>query len=107
MNVNLNAGGILGGLLGAGIAFAVIFSGDPGYERWMKRLVIGLVVVGAVGGNWLWALVVRRPRPQGGIPVGHGSADADNDRSCAICGVKLVALGKGTRLCDGCRQQTG
>lgn len=104
-NVNLNAGGVVGGLLGAGIAFAVIFSGDPGYERWMKRLVIGLVIVGALGGNLLWGLLTGKPRSDTDARVNR-STEEEDPGSCAICGAKLSNPGKGTRLCESCRRQT-
>ena len=38
-DVNLNAGGVLGGLLGAGVAAGVLIAlGEGNYERWMTAL---------------------------------------------------------------------
>jgi hypothetical protein len=73
--MNLNAGGILGGLLGAAIALAVLFAGDdPEYQRGMAQVVILAVIAGAFGGNVLWGLVAGKPRPKA-----HRERDRDED----------------------------
>ncbi|QDU58518.1 hypothetical protein [Aeoliella mucimassa] len=58
--MNLNAGGIVGGLAGAAIAIAVLFLAfepDTSRNRGMGKLVVLGVVAGAAAGNFLWDLV--------------------------------------------------
>jgi len=65
MNVNLNAGGILGGLLAGGIALAILSSSaNPEYQKGMAKFVILAVIAGAFAGNFLVGLIASGPTRQ-------------------------------------------
>jgi hypothetical protein len=60
MNVNLNVGGFIGALLGAGIALVAVFGmmgDDSDYRRGMGKLVLLGVIGGALAGNYLWGRI--------------------------------------------------
>jgi hypothetical protein len=76
-NMNLNPGGAIGGLAGAGVgAMFLAWKGDT--EGRVGKLIIGCVVAGAVAGNYLWGLVFpsrdARPRDGEGPPSEGGNA---------------------------------
>ncbi len=52
-NVNLNVGGVIGGVLGALAAFAMPLG--------TGIVAILAIVGGALAGNYLWARIVRKP----------------------------------------------
>ncbi len=64
-NVNLNAGGFLGALAGAGIAFGIVFAVNDGDfpPLGARALILGLVA-GALAGNALWAVIAGKPKPK-------------------------------------------
>ena len=65
MNMNLNAGGVLGGLLGAAAAGGIGAAITDGTQApAIAKLVIFGVTVGAVAGNFLWSAVVPKPKPR-------------------------------------------
>lgn len=112
-NITLNAGGVVGGLLGAAAAASVVFAVEPEvYQRWVTRLLIGGVTAGAVGGNLLWAWVAgRRASPSAGDAArdrrAAGREWEPDGRSCGICGAALTAPAPGVTLCPTCRGRTG
>ena len=74
-NMNLNPGGILCGLLGAGIAVYLMFTtGDgEGGRRQGRGLFLVFVVGGAFAGNFVWNLIFP------GATVTDANADGRND----------------------------
>jgi hypothetical protein len=58
VNVNLNAGGIIGGIAAAiiGIGVAVTMA-DEKTQRLLIKIAIGGTIVGALAGNVLWTTV--------------------------------------------------
>lgn len=61
MNINLNAGGIVGGLLSCLAAFVGVFMiADPMDDHGMYRLVIVALIGGAFAGNFLWGLAFKK-----------------------------------------------
>lgn len=62
MNINLNLGGILGGLFGAAASAGIVFGVlDLPNRRGSAKLVILGVVLGAFAGNFLWSLLAGTP----------------------------------------------
>jgi hypothetical protein len=57
-NIDLNPGGLIGGLLCGGIAAAIIFSNDDANKAGRSaKLAILALIVGATVGNFLWGKV--------------------------------------------------
>ena len=61
VNFNLNAGGVVGGLLGAAGAGAFLFTvvQGPDVSRGLMAIFVAAVVIGALAGNLLWALLFK------------------------------------------------
>jgi hypothetical protein len=60
MNVDLNAGGLLGALVGGALGFGVAYvlaDGDAAQMGPKIKIGIGALIAGAIGGNLLWAAV--------------------------------------------------
>ena len=76
--MNLNAGGIIGGLVGGGGAAFVAFSGDAEMRRPGKLVGLG-VVVGAAAGNFLWGAVFGSNEDEGDEDHGEEDEDIDED----------------------------
>lgn len=64
-NINLNAGGIIGGFLGAalGIGFVVVF-GPTNRQEAMAKVAVAAIILGAIGGNYLWGWIAGLSRSQ-------------------------------------------
>ena len=110
-NVNLNLGGAIGGLFGAGLTALLLFSPDGDQKRFAK-ILIATVIGGALVGNFLWGRMAKglRPPTVGSAPVAHRESKRGGEatgRSCAICGASLAGAAVGVTLCGPCRQQTG
>ena len=56
-NVNLNPGGIIGGLLAAGLCAGGMFAWDGAASRRVGRVVVFAAFAGGVAGNWLWGFI--------------------------------------------------
>ncbi len=54
--MNLNPGGVIGGLAGAGVGIALIMNAEGEGGR-VGRALAGCVTVGAFGGNFIWGKV--------------------------------------------------
>lgn len=66
MNINLNPGGIIGaivlGVLGCVIIFSLVDTTTAG--RGVYKLAILPFIVGAFGGNFLWAAIFPERKPK-------------------------------------------
>ena len=76
-NMNLNAGGVVGGLLGAGAGAACLYwKGD--LQGRTGKLIAACVAGGALAGNFLWGLVFPSkevpPQAANGAPQNEASA---------------------------------
>jgi len=60
--INLNVGGIVGGVLFGGAAFALFMVMGVFQYPFMAKIVIVGVVAGALGGHSLWGLVVGKAK---------------------------------------------
>ena len=70
--MNLNPGGIIGAILGAGIVVAFVVMGD-GEMRRVGKAVAGAAAIGGFLGNFLWNLAFP------GATLTDGDADGTND----------------------------
>lgn len=65
-NIELNAGGVIGALVGGGVVAAVVFSlveTTEGGRGPYKLIIVGLIG-GAFAGNFLWGQVFKKPDDQ-------------------------------------------
>jgi hypothetical protein len=69
MIMRVNFGGIFGCVLGALIALAIVFAGVPRF--FLKWIIVLGVVIGGVGGNFLWSWLARM--------AGSGSTSDDHE----------------------------
>lgn len=77
--MDLNPGGIIGGLLGGGIVGAIVLPGiDPNNtSRGVYRLPIFGVIGGAILGNYLWGLVFP---PKAAVDEDEDDEDDNDER---------------------------
>ncbi len=74
-NMNINPGGVIGGLLAAAGVIAFLALNQGNVPRHTGRLIGFAVIGGAFAGNWLWSAVagaVAPSNPADSADVGSG-----------------------------------
>ncbi|MEZ6094400.1 MAG: hypothetical protein R3C03_09210 [Pirellulaceae bacterium] len=58
-NIDLNIGGLIGALVLGGAAGSLLYLGfeEGARTRLLAKVLIGAVIAGAVGGNFLWGMM--------------------------------------------------
>jgi hypothetical protein len=96
MNVNLNAGGIITAILALCVGFGLMtLSNNPDFHDHMGKVTIIGVILGALGGNFVWSLVFGAGRKEP-----HSDPGSDAAAACPMCGAAMNASG-GTCLSCG------
>jgi hypothetical protein len=98
MNINLNAGGIVGGIIPLCVGFGLMFlSKNPAYHDHLVNVMIFGVIGGAFLGNFAWPFLVgtktEKPRNIHGV---------DNVVACPMCGARMTT---GQTICNSCGER--
>jgi hypothetical protein len=87
MNVNLHAGGIITAILALCVEFGLMaLSNNPDFRDHVVKVTIIGVILGALGGTFIWSLVFggRRKEP-------HGDPGSKATAACPMCGAAIPA----------------